>query len=515
MDEEWQDSDVEDAEVEEDSKLPTQFKPSCTLIAIDTDESMFIENEDWKKSPFVSSLESCYEIANSLITPYSGKLKGPIGIVFAHNDCTKATFVEMQDTVLDMIHVIKDLTKQSNNELKSKYLQQSSFDLADFFEFCKNKLVKFGEEVYKRSVLYITNNDDPAKGDVRKNHVLIKQVEKFLNTQIDLHVFTFKENFNTKLSYSELLPVCNSPEVKNINFENLSNNILNFVKVKYYKYKFKFYPFPDDTKRYIDMVEHKFIKNTVAPKRMYVTKDTQKEVKKTVTVSDNQKAHHTLRYSNINNLTIKNKDEFLETNVPVGYTLLYVAEETVKTAWIIEPPYLIEAKESDSVMHNFWQFCKDKSKVLVCYRKRRIRANIRYVELIPKFINNARMFLVKTVPFATEISYNVQNSDNVKFNVEEEEAVENLINAFTFDFKPSNFSDPVMSKTTAYIKSQLLKTSVEKIESDTLTDEEVDKVLSEQIQELINLGVAQPIPSTINKRAKSTKGGISKKAKVN
>ncbi|KAF2896734.1 hypothetical protein ILUMI_09441 [Ignelater luminosus] len=504
---EWKDSD-EELEAEEEATGFT-FKPSYVLLAIDVEESMF--DNKLNRSPFLECLDACYEVANSLVMADKTSVKGPFGVVFAENDEVKANFIEFEQSVPDTVKVFQDLKRKSNTDLKTKFQRKGNFDLGDFFLFCKKKLLKINADVYKRTVIFITNEDDPIQNDPKKRFKIISESQKFPGIQMDLHVVTFKKDFDYDNLYSEVLSACNSPPVEKIdNLTTLTDKLTSLVQTRYRKMKNKFYPFKDNTDSYIEIIINKFFKKADIQNNMYVTKDTQKEVKKSKKQVDYTENYKCI-YAKSEEPLIFNeleKERLPETNIPIGYSLLYVGEETSKFGWIIKSPVLMEKhhKETEPIFDCFWQFCKEKSKCLVCYQKSRKGGSVNLVELVPRFINNIRMFVVRVLPFGTEILFPNMPKGELKFEPEEELAMSNLVNALTFDYHPNNFRDPIFSKKKAYIKSQLLEEPQEQVNDGLPSDAELDEKIIMEIKELRSLQLDDVTTTT-----KRTQGAVAKR----
>ncbi|KAK4879376.1 hypothetical protein RN001_007522 [Aquatica leii] len=510
-DDEWADSDFE--EDTETTERPLEYKPSYVLIAVDTDKSMF-ENEETESYPFKVALNSCYELANSLALSSQNSVKGPVGIVLAHNNTVKSNLVEFEQSVPDTIKFLKTLKGESKNELQFKYERQQNFDLADFFLMCKNKLLSIKTDVYKRIIIYITNDDNPIQNDVKKKFKLINESQKFPSFQMELVVVTFNPNFDYSNLYSEVLAASNSAPIEKVSSGTLTQKLKSLVQRKHLVRKCKFYPFEGNTDSYFDVAVSKPTLTSRILKNMHVTRDTQKEVKKTI--QQNTADSYECIYSKTELPIVINEMErqnLGETNLPVGYTLAYVAKPRLKPGWVIKPPYLMEKhyKETLELFDIFWQFCRDQNKCLVCYQKLKRAGDIRFVELVPKFINGSRQFLVRILPFSPEIYYNPVKTGCLEFTDEEENAMENFVDSLTFNFSVDCFRDPVESKKQAYIKSQLLQEHMEEIDDGVESNEIIDQRISESVMMLNSVSLFEEVGS--NKRPRKAANPKSKKVK--
>lgn len=104
--------------------------------------------------------------------------------------------------------------------------------------------------------------------------------------------------------------------------------------------------------------------------------------------------------------------------------------------------------------------------MLICLKKFKHPCPIRYVELIPKFANNQKVFLVKNLPFVEEILFPNKKTDALKQSRQivrsptgnQLQAVRNLITGLTCDYEPSDLFNASYAKKKRYIKSKLLDT---------------------------------------------------------
>ncbi|KAF5297657.1 hypothetical protein FQA39_LY11988 [Lamprigera yunnana] len=511
-DDDWKDSDFESDT--ESSEQPFEYKPSYILIAIDTDALMFNCDDTQASSAFVNALDACHNVFNSLILANQRTIKGPVGIVLASNDADKSSFVEFEHTIPDTIKLLKNLKSLSNNELQKKYERKNSFDLGEFFLYCKNKLLGVKTEAYKRTLLYITNDDNPTSTDRKKRFKVINESQKFPNIQIQLSVVTFKTNFDDDF-YSEVLSASNSTPVEKVTNTVLNEKLASLIQVKTYVRKSVFYPFLGNTESYFNISISRPISTTKVLKNMYVTKATQQQVKKTIkqNIADTYDCIYSRSEPGIE-ISLMEKQKMGETKLSVGYTLLSVSIPIIQPGWVIKPPYLMEkhSKENLELFDIFWQFCRDKDRCLVCYQKLKKGGDVRLVELIPKLINNKRQFLVKIVPFAPEIHYNPTEPDQMyNFSEEEEAAMSEVIESLTFNYSPECFRDPVESKKKAYIKSQLLEEKMEEVNEGVETDEVVDERLSKPLSDYAYLNLWKE--SVTNKRSRTSASSQSKKKK--
>uniref|UniRef100_A0A1Y1JSC4 Uncharacterized protein n=1 Tax=Photinus pyralis TaxID=7054 RepID=A0A1Y1JSC4_PHOPY len=479
---EWQDSDFEDDT--NTTETPIEYKPSYVLIAIDTDKSMFENYQDSEPTPFRATLHACYNIIDSIALSGQQSIKGPVGIALADNDAKKSNFVEFEEPVPDVIKLLKITKDQSEDELESNFERKGNFDLADFFLLCKNKLMNVKTEAYKKTVIYVTCDDNPLGSDHKRRFKVINESQKFASIDIKLIVVTFNPKFEGRNFYSEVLEASKSEPVEKVNSSNLKQKLSYLIRKKTNQKKVKFYPFNGDFERYMDVSVSKPTVSNRIMKNMHVTRDTQEEVKKTVKQS-NADSYVCIYKKDGSGLVIsKGERQILgETSVPVGYTLLCVNKSTLQPGWVLTPPYLMKkhANETQELFESIWQFCRDNDKCLVCFQKLKQASNVRFVELIPKLINNVRQFIVKILPFAPEIHYDIAKERQNDTTEVQENAMSNLIDALTIDYDVDSFQDPVESRKKAYIKSQLLEEKLEEIDEGVMPDSKIDKLIAPYI----------------------------------
>lgn len=488
-DDEWQDSDFE--EETNKAEAPVEYKPSYVLIAVDTDKSMFENYEHSEQSPFRATLDACYTIIDSIVLSGQQSLKGPVGITLADNDVKKTSFIEFEQPIPEAIKLLKSTKNQREDELESNFERKGSFDLADFFLLCKNKLLNVKTDAYRRTVIYITCDDNPIGSDPKRRFKVINESQKFASIDIRLIVVTFKPNFDVKSFYSEVLEASKSEPIEKVNSSYLTEKLSYLIQKKVSQRNTKFYPFIGNTECYMEVNVSKPTTSNRVMKNMYVTRDTQEEVKKTI-----QQKHGDSYMCTYNKeepgleITVGEYQILGETSIPVGYTLSYVGKPVLQTGWVLSPPYLMKkhSKETQELFEMFWQFCRDNDKCLFCYQKLKRGSTVRFVELIPKLNKNVRQFLVKILPFAPEIHYDVTEQENeITFSVDEENAMSNLIDSLTIDYNADTFQDPVEGRKKAYIKSQLLGEKLEKLDDGIVPDSIIDKRISPYIGKLKDL----------------------------
>lgn len=101
----------------------------------------------------------------------------------------------------------------------------------------------------------------------------------------------------------------------------------------------------------------------------------------------------------------------------------------------------------------------------MCLKKYKHPATIRYVELIPKFANDRKMFLVKNLPFVEEILFPNKMTEQTRTpqtiqppTGNQLQAVKNLMKGLTCDYKPSVLYNVTYARKKRYLKAKMLDT---------------------------------------------------------
>lgn len=78
---------------------------------------------------------------------------------------------------------------------------------------------------------------------------------------------------------------------------------------------------------------------------------------------------------------------------PVGYTLLYVCQRLRQKGEVIKKPEIVEAdaREELPYFNQFWQYCINNDKVLICAKVMKKGASPKPIELIPKLVHNTKV----------------------------------------------------------------------------------------------------------------------------
>lgn len=188
-------------------------------------------------------------------------------------------------------------------------------------------------------------------------------------------------------------------------------------------------------------------------------------------------------------LDLQDKYDIYGNNMPLGFHLQYVSDRQAKLGIVLGPTtiLIVDPKEDLPYFDQFWQYCAEKNKVLICIKKYRHPTEIRYVELIPKYANNQKLFLVKDLPFSHEkiIPKIMETAEDTSFEPNEKqcEVVQQLINTLDFDYDPRAFENPCYAKKKAYVKAKLLEEAEEEAPEDpTANTEGIDR----QIGKIVN-----------------------------
>ncbi|RZC35271.1 hypothetical protein BDFB_004284 [Asbolus verrucosus] len=433
---------------------------------------MFIKNENSEFTPFKECISACYELANSLLFTQNKRSWSPFGVVLALED-EAATFVNFNDNVLDSIKLLKGKNEMSNDKLSDLY----------------KKFKEIKSAVYKRTIIYITNDDDPVRGDKTQRFAALNEAKNFEASDINFQMVTMNDNFDYKMFYNELYSVMKVPLVETIveDEEGLLEKLSSLILVRYYQRRLNFFPFLNDQSRFIKVIQKKFIQEEKLYNNAHITTSGKSVKKISKNVGDAPKTF-VLKYNNEHlefdveeNFDLKNND------LPIGYTLIHVSDRVTEVGFVLTNSSILEIdhKEDLKFFDSFWQYCVDKKKVLVCVRKMKNLDKIRFVEFIPKFANNTRMFIIKPIPFISEIKYPPSKLDIKKedtacdYSQEKVQVTNSLIDALTFDYHSKMFINPSFAKKKAFLRSKFLDEPVEEVEDVTLDSEGIDSRLGE------------------------------------
>lgn len=135
----------------------------------------------------------------------------------------------------------------------------------------------------------------------------------------------------------------------------------------------------------------------------------------------------------------------------------------------------LHPKETSPFFETLWQYCVDKNKVLICQSKFSRSTRPKLVELIPKYFNNQKSFLTKQICTQEMRAIALENEEAPEIREAEKQAARDLIELMTFDYNPMSFPDPVYSKQEAYIKSQILDTTMENPHEVNISDDRIDE----------------------------------------
>ncbi|KAL1491121.1 hypothetical protein ABEB36_011764 [Hypothenemus hampei] len=492
---------MEDAENATDYYKETakiNFKPSFVLITIDTHPSMFvpkIDEDDAESCPFKDILLACYEVADSLVLSTSRSNYNQFGILLADED-GKATLVNVQNNLLDTIKFLKELSSQSIDYLKTKYQRDANLDLAALFLLCKKKLREINSEYYKSTILFITNHDDPTKDSPQMKYAAINEVKSFAADNIIFELVTMTDSFDYTLFYNELFYVYSSqPPVEEIYPDKygIVKKLSSLITYSTIKSRLKLFPFSNDHTKFL-----KVMKMNLARKAKLLNTHTVSIDGKMVMKVKPDPAEQAIYATDLNNgqrleITSEERLRVFSDALPIGFHLQFVADRQTDIGMIIHKTSILVLdphEELEGYFNQFWQYCVDNSKVLVCLNKVRLQESTyktRYVELIPKYGNNSRLFLIKYIPFCDEVKLPkslLTTQRMVMDNVDDEqkEAVKQLINDLTCDYDSQMFINPMYGRKKAYIKSKLLDLPAELVDDVTADSEEN---INEQIAETV------------------------------
>ncbi|KAJ8979971.1 hypothetical protein NQ317_013719 [Molorchus minor] len=485
------------------------LKPSFVVIAIDVHPIMFQERNDGSM-PFRDCIETCYNLADSLVLTSSHKFN-QFALILAREDLPILT--EFDANLLDSVKLLKVKTEMSNQQLKDEYQRKGDFDLASFFLTCKKAFHDIKSTFDKRTLIYITDDESPAQ-NAQQKFTALNEAKTFSGSQINFQIIPTRIDFNYNVFYNELFSLMDITPVEEIceDKDGLMKKLLSSVVIQHSQTNMRFYPFNGDPTRFINCFKVNVIRSSTLLNTR-VTKDG-RPVKR-VTESDNIPS-----FSFKNKVpecdTIKfdlyEKTTLLDNRFPLGLTLLYVSKRLTDVGYVLGKPFLLRQNEEfeSPLFKKFWQNCVNNERVLVCARKLQQPGKLRYVELIPEVVNGSSMFLVKNVPYSSEIVYPIESDypEQVE-DVKKKEAMKKLVDDLTFDFDFKMIPDPCYRKKQAYVKAKLLDEQMKEVTDITFNLPAMD----EHLQEAVNAIKSNYVLTEEKKRKAPSSTSKAKKTK--
>lgn len=389
------DEDFED----EDMKISTHtYKASYIVVAIDTHPSMFQQDKNGRL-PFRNCLEACLRILDSLIFVKDSKSWNPFSILLTRED---PVFIDFGDNIIVSVKLLKTKLELSDQELEDEFQRKNDFDLAEFFLQCKKAFHDIKAAFYQRTLIYISNDDNPVK-DAQSKYAAINEVKTFDGSQITFQIIPTKVEFNYALLYNEMLALLESREEKPdeccTDVEGLEQKLSSVLIPKYYKRKVHFYPFKDDMNRFLICFDLKLVQSrNLFNKKVSVEGKTVKP--KPPPVLENLPSYSIKTHKKVKpdvSFDIMEKDRFYDTSFPRGYTLVYIGKPILESMYCFSKPRLVQAHstETTNFFRKFWQYCVDNDRVLICVVKHKQPAKIKFCQMGPIIVGEVPSFLCK------------------------------------------------------------------------------------------------------------------------
>ncbi|CAH0546051.1 unnamed protein product [Brassicogethes aeneus] len=472
-------SGAEDSEDEAEEGF--EIKPSFVMIAVDCDASMFKESEAFKVA-----LKACHSISYSLVGSTMGDCQFAVVLVRDEGE----VLVKFTDNLIDTTRKLKELSEKSLDDLIKSFMRVGEFDLGMFYLFCKKQFNNVTSKYKDRTLVYISNDEDPVRGDKVKQFTAFNEARNFQHSDITFHLLPMVGSFDLGKFYDEFYRACNITSEAEVclTYDDLEWKLSTYIIKKVIKFNQKFYPFKDQglflqCQRFNYIKSFKLLNNAAMHKNGTLAKQiTYDEENKEVTFSAGRKPYE---------FTDAQKKELTKSDFNIGYTLYTVTERVTPVGFVLKSPHLliVHPEEKLPYFEQFWQYCVNKNKVLVCVYKASKSSTLRFVELIPKFANNTRMFMAKYIPFGNEINYPCLNTVEEKFTPQQEKLIKELIEALKFDYDATMYSDLSYAKKKAYIKSMLLEEEEQDVMNCDVDENLAEKHLCDIIQRLNKEGM--------------------------
>lgn len=232
-------SDVENQKEGKGVEGTPEFLPSFVLFAIDTSSSMFDKNED---CTFIQAISAFYSIADSLIT--STSFKHRFAVVLASTDVIQPEIISFKSSLADAINV---LTKMGSSSDPKDYKRGVDFDLADFLLNCKKKLLEANVNAFQRTIVFVTNDDNPTDNDAKQILKITQVTNSFGDYKIALKVVTMNPTFNCSSLYQDLKAEVNRVD----DVTEMISTLSAYIQPKVYKLNAKLFLFRGHFDRYV------------------------------------------------------------------------------------------------------------------------------------------------------------------------------------------------------------------------------------------------------------------------
>jgi len=477
------------------------FKPSFVLIAIDTHPSMFetriVDESGNETHPFKDALTACYELADSLIFSSSRSNYNQFGVVLVDKD-EKASLMEVESNFLDSVKLLKQKCSLSNEELQNGYERQGNLDLGAFFLLCKKKFKAINAAYYKRTIIFITTDDDPVEQDPQKRFTALNEAKTFEAGDITFELVTMTDKFDYTKFYNELFHLYTKPSLEEIlcqDKDGLVDKLSNSIVFRYTKLRYNFYPFKNDHSRYLKVMKVNFIRKAKLYNTSKATRDGRllKRVRDNLGVDNPNSCAFTLNMgASVEPLQLELKDKYdiYGNDLPLGLHLQYVSDRQTQPGFVVNETtiLIVDPKEDLPYFGLFWQYCVDNDKVLICIKKYKHPTEIRYVELVPKYANDQRLFLIVDLPYCHELRLpkTLETAEPKTYETTEEQhkLVRQLIEELSVDYDPKMLLNPSLAKKKVYVKNRLLDELHEEAVDPTADTEGIDGQIGNIVGEI-------------------------------
>lgn len=460
MDFDW-DDDYKDELPEDEDEDPTEFKPTYILLAIDVGPSMFKKGVDGK-SPFSNCIKGLRTIIDKMLIKDKTSLRSPLGVVLASNNQDKFHLIKFTDDMIHNFNTITNLAEKDDVSLSQMYQRAGTIDLDNFFVQCQKCLLDINADVYKRNIVFVTNDDDPKLPDDVKFRAL-NIAKGFPSHKLYLDVITYNSDFDYEMFYDELLKEAGSIIKKEYleNSYSFACKVDELLVTRLIKRQVKFYPNKGDLNKYIALFQHNFVKETKIYNNFCVTSDTAEPVVKLRVPNDDNTEVDMLKatYATTDFVEVTKVEQKLlkDNDLPKGYTFLYVDERKSQYGHLYERPNFLEVNENKpnkQYFLAFWKYCFEKNRVLVCARK--YTSEIRFVELIPRIIDKKKMFMSIVLPTSEDRNYECDKAAKPREASDRcRKEMSKLVDEMSGDYHPNRFYSVSMRRKMAYIKFEL------------------------------------------------------------
>lgn len=288
---------------------------------------MFVPSEDGQ-TPFKYCIDGCLALINCLLLHIRRKT---LAIVLVNDDENIATLVSFDLSISETIFVLEKIKNMSEDDIKKDYLK-NDVDFANFLLVCKRKFQSSKIKADSKIILLFTNNPDPTKGDNRKRFTTMQEVKNLPVLELKFQMAALNPDFDYDTFWSEFFEIGTNPltRVCCLDSDGVLDKLLEHIVPQLHHRRSRFYPFPDETNRYIDIMIRPMLSSPKFLCNYLFTKDTHDEVKRVTSSATGDfvnKYEVEVNKSETVELDAEELVAFKSSSVLQGYSLIMVSDK--------------------------------------------------------------------------------------------------------------------------------------------------------------------------------------------